>query len=201
MKKLWLLILSLFISIQSAQEMPLMTPVMETITYADFRTSYNRVREYEGYYVNHKDDKGLETYAGITSKYNNDWQGWKYVRKHNLKWNQPVTGKDSVITEFYVLDYYLTIWVREGFDKLTNQEVADYLFDTRIHLSRRSVIKLMNRTYNMSLNKHTREWIDPSFDTLNINLLKLARIQYYAKLIERDSTQKIFKTNWLKRAT
>lgn len=202
MKKLWILFLFLLITTSGSQEMPLEAIVVAPaeIEYADFRTSYNRVRKYEGYYANHEHDKGLETYAGITKKYNSNWEGWKYVKKHPLKWNQPVTGKDSLITEFYVLDFYLNIWVQEGFNKLTNQEVANYLFDTRIHLSRRSVIKLMNRTYGLDLDKHTLEWVDSSFDTLDVRSLKSARIRYYAKLIERDSTQRIFKVNWFKRA-
>ena len=43
---------------------------------ADFRLAYKKIEAAEGGYVNDPDDKGGETYKGISRKANPDWNGW-----------------------------------------------------------------------------------------------------------------------------
>jgi len=200
MKKVWLSILIILVSVQSSTEaIPNVKTDTKTEKKADFRIAYNKVRQEEGYYANHPHDLGKKTYAGITKKYNPDWYGWKYIDKYKLQQNQQVTGKDSLMTEFYVLDYYLTIWVKEGFNTLTNQEVANYLFDLRIHVSRRQAIKLINRAYNTNY-VNTEYWVDNTLDTFDLTTLKEVRTEYYLKRIKSNPTQIVWKKGWLKRA-
>lgn len=159
----------------------------------DFVIAYSLVRKAEGNYVNHPNDKGKRTYAGITSKYNPNWYGWRYI-KHNPKWNTHIPK-----AEMWVLDYYLDIWIKEGFDELSNQELANYLFDTRINLSRKQTVKLLNKVFKINrINKD--KWITKNLDTLNVDNLRLARIAYYNNIIKKDSSQIVFKKSWIKRA-
>lgn len=202
MKKLWLTVLILMVSIHSSTEagftkLNLITTI--EIKYVDFRTAYNKVRKEEGYYSNHPKDFGKRTYAGITQKYNPDWYGWTYVNKYRLNQNQQVTGIDSIYVEFYVLDFYLDIWIGEGFHRLTNQVVADYLFDTRIHLSRKQTIKLLNKTYSLSI-AMTEDWVDDRLDSIDLALLKQTRKNYYLNRIKSNPSQIVWKRGWLKRA-
>jgi len=201
MKKLWLLILLIAGPVVQTKESPIeIRPETLTEQTADFGQSYAKIRKHEGYYVNHPMDKGKETYAGITRLFNKNWKGWDYIDKATLRWNRPVTGRDSVITEFYVMDFYLDIWVREGFTNLKNQEIADYLFDTRVHLSKKYTVKLLNKTFKTHVNYRNDEWVTSNMDTLDLAKFKQARHDYYLRLIKKDSTQTIFKKNWLKRA-
>lgn len=201
MKVLWFTIILTLLLVHESTEATFIKPTetVEEVKYADFRIAYNHVRKEEGFYSNHPNDLGKETYAGITKKYNPNWYGWNYVNKYRLKQNEPVTGIDSLITEFYVQDFYLDIWVKEGFYKLTNQEVANYLFDTRVNLSRKQTIKLLNRTYSTPV-VNTEQWILSSMDHYNITLLKKTRTNYYLNRIKANPSQIVWKKGWLKRA-
>ncbi len=201
MKVLWLSILITFMTVRISSETTLIKPsdITLEVEYVDFKIAYNRVRKEEGYYSNHPKDLGKETYAGITKKYNPTWYGWNYVDKYQLKQNQPVTGVDSLITEYYVQDFYLDIWVKEGFYLLQNQEVANYLFDTRVNLSRKQTIKLLNRTYSTPV-VNTEQWVLSSMDHYNITLLKKTRTNYYLTRIKANPSQVVWKKGWLKRA-
>ena len=205
MKKIWLCIITLLVTINSATEATLIKSTSslvedKSIQYADFTLAYKQVREEEGYYSNHPNDLGKETYAGITKRYNPDWYGWNYVDKYNLKQNQYVPKQDSLMTEFYVLDFYLTIWVKEGFDQLTNQTIANYLFDMRVNLSRRQTIKLLQQISTLPI-VNTEKWVLSSMDSLDITLLKKARTAYYLNRIKKNPSQLVWRKGWLRRAT
>lgn len=162
---------------------------------ADFRITYKKIRWEEGNYVNDSLDLGKETYGGVTAKYNPDWYGWRYISNKNLKYNQYVAEAEP-----WVLDYYVTIWVREGFYRLSNQEVANYLFDTRVHLSRKQTIRLINRAYNLSLDENNEDWITLQLSRLDLTPLRAERIDHYKWLINKIPTQKKWWKNWQARA-
>ena len=162
---------------------------------ANFITAYQQLRRFEGNYVNDPDDFGGETYGGIARRFSPNWYGWRHVdARKNKVWNDSIPE-----AEFWVMDFYLTIWVREGFYRLENQEVANVLLDVRVHLYTKQAVKLINATYGTEL-KFGPEWIDSSLDTINVDALKEARKQFYLDLIKRKPHYKKYKTNWLRRA-
>jgi hypothetical protein len=166
--------------------------VPKVVDKANFVETYNHLRAYEGNYVYHINDKGGETYAGITRRYNPEWYGWKYVDRYPNKRHTYVPE-----AEFWVKDYYLTIWVREGFYLLENQDVANFLFDTRIHLSKRQTIKLLRR---MGITTDESEWA-AGLDSLDVGELRKLRTGYYYRLVSRNPRQKVFIKGWIKRVS
>lgn len=55
---------------------------------ANFKIALDKVLSREGGYINDPDDKGGETYKGISRKYNPDWKGWRIIdntKKNILK--------------------------------------------------------------------------------------------------------------------
>lgn len=174
---------------------------------ASFREAYQYVRVFEGNYVNIPLDKGGETYGGITRKYNPEWYGWRYVDQYpNIRHTFVPEA------EFWVMDYYLTIWVKEGFYKLRNQQVANYLFDMRVHLSKYRAIKLLNsqgiETSDESdwipddrLEWDGSKWVKISINNIDLEKLSEVRKRYYLGIVKRSPHQKIFIKGWLKRVT
>ena len=59
---------------------------------ADFRLAYKKIEAAEGGYVNDPDDKGGETYKGISRKANPDWDGW--ISIDQIKKAHPTTFKN-----------------------------------------------------------------------------------------------------------
>lgn len=183
--------------------------IQPKIIRADFKTVYERIRSFEGNYVFHPNDKGGETYAGVTRAYSPNWRGWTHIDAlkkvgHEFKWNERVED-----AEFWVLDFYLDIWVKEGFDKIEDQELANYLFDIRVNSGKRTVIHLCNKIFKqmeLSLKFKSKHhmWLE---DTINnipktefLEKLKHERIKFYHWLVKKDETQKVFLGHWLKRA-
>ncbi len=168
-----------------------------------FPTTYLLVREYEGNYSNHPHDRGGETYGGISRKFNRNWYGWRYVdgkrRKRNNEKIQPA--------EFWVQDYYLDIWIKEGWDNLYDQRVANYLFEFRINspVGPRIIQRSLNDCgFGVDINN--------KIDASVINAIILAdskkllksvkkrRVEFYRSIARRDTTQRKFLRHWLKRA-
>lgn len=171
---------------------------------ADFMSAFSFIKAHEGYYANHKDDKGGETYAGITRRWNPEWQGWKFIDRA-----KPLRQCDSVgdLVPHYVLDYYLTIWVREGFYLLKDQQTANYLYDFRINgtVGTRITTKVMKEMgAEIEVTNSMDENVIIAINALNkevfLRKLKERRINFYKSIARRDPSQRKFLPHWLYRA-
>jgi hypothetical protein len=156
----------------------------------------------EGNYVNHPMDKGEETYGGISRKLHPDWFGWKYVDNDQLKYR----NKRIERAEPWVLDFYLTLWVREGFENIENKDLALNLFDFRIHSSARTVTKLTSKVLTeMGCEPIVVEadWVDNRFNRIDskefILRLKIQRLILFNNLVDANPTQMVFYTGWINR--
>src|SRR5206468_1649547 len=79
-------------------------------------------------------DLGEETYRGISRKFCKNWRGWSHIDEYKLKYGVPKQNYFfNDLTDWYVTEFYLDIWIKEGFYDLENQAIANYLFDFRIH--------------------------------------------------------------------
>ncbi|MDR2457828.1 MAG: hypothetical protein LBD41_05040, partial [Clostridiales Family XIII bacterium] len=72
------------------------------------------ISEYEGGYSNVPGDLGGETYAGISRKYNPDWQGWETLdlipqahKTTNAKFIELTSAVDNFYTDNYIKKYSL----------------------------------------------------------------------------------------------
>lgn len=169
----------------------------------NFQYAYKKILEHEGNYVYHPDDKGGETYRGITKKYASQWYGWRYVNKTKNK----VRYQDIPQANFWAQDYYLTIWIREGFDKIHDKKLAAYLFDYRINAYTapkeiRKVLNVVGLCIPIS-NKFTAEvaeCVNVAPNWLLKNRLENTRTKHYKRIASRNETQKQFLSHWLKRS-
>ncbi len=205
MKRLLVLILALFIVFEANETTLGKGREKEEIVVekVSFIKTYSLVREYEGYYNNDPHDRGGETYGGVARRFNQNWYGWRYVDQQKNKKRHDKIDQ----AEFWVQDYYLDIWVKEGWDKLTNQQVANYLFEFRINspVGPKIIDKALNDCgFGIE--------IDNKIDEATINSIYIAnpevllqnvqerRIRFYKSIARRDTTQKKWLGGWLKRA-
>lgn len=164
---------------------------------------YNHIRtNIEGNYVWHPSDKGGETYGGIARRVYPSWSGWKYIDAA-----KPLKRHDKVeAAEYWVQDFYLDLWVKGGFYKIENLEVALNLFDFAIHSSPRTVELKVNRVLTKLGCDEVRvagEWITDDFNRVPPRefalLLKIERIKLFNYLVTKDATQLAFYKGWLRR--
>ncbi len=174
--------------------------------YADFKEAYLYLRRWEGNYGWEFGDSGGETYGGIARNYNKNWYGWKLLDIYKRK--QQIKKYDLVPElEFWVVDYYLTGWLSEGYDKLKDQRLATYLFDYRnsgpissIHTRR----ILINRGYILDPNGIIDDRVIHILNNINsdefIKELQVLRMRYYVRSAKRHPEHIRFLEGWLNRA-
>lgn len=178
-----------------------------------FATSYNTyIKPIEGGYANVTNDKGGETYAGITRKNFPSWVGWSVIdaKPHPIKHNAKFSELDTAVS-----DFYLGLYNQNNFNKITNQNVADILFDWFVNSGYLAVNTKEPETYGVDeiLNKYFGKNLpmDGKFDAATIaainsvdpvklyNQIKKERETFYRTRVAKDATQQKFLNGWLNR--
>ncbi|MFK5855381.1 MAG: glycosyl hydrolase 108 family protein [Bacteroidota bacterium] len=131
-----------------------------------FTTAYNITIGHEGGYVNDPDDRGGETYIGITRINYPDWDGWKIIDVYTTKYqgaalnsrlsNNP--GLTGYVEQFYYENYWLPIH-GDSF----HQRVSNELFDTAVNQGLGTSVKYLQQALN-KLNRNQKDYPDITVD-------------------------------------
>ena len=132
---------------------------------ANFEKAFKLVVEAEGGYVNDKDDKGGETFMGVTRKNHPKLKMWeiidKYIDMYNSTYgiNKFLKNKEDVMKE--VRDVYKKeYWDKLMLDDVNYQRVANSLFDDCVNRGIGATLKLIRAVYGLA-NKTTISQIIP----------------------------------------
>lgn len=171
-----------------------------------FMDSYSNLRKWEGNYSYLPDDKGGETYAGISRNYNPNWDGWEildqYKKDSVVCWNVYI---DAI--EPCVIDYYFSVWMGDKYYLIKDPIVRDYLFDYRntgtiayIHLC-----KVLNEMgYNVCVSTPLTEDIILVLNTVDqqifITKLQEERTNFYERVAARYPMLQKYLRGWINRA-
>ena len=117
---------------------------------ADFSIAYKRTKIFEGGYVNDPQDAGGETYKGVSRRANPNWQGWGIIDAAKKEQNFPknLNGNSALellVENLYRSNYWNAVWG----DKITNQTVANDMFDTAVNMGVSRSIKLAQKQFKM----------------------------------------------------
>lgn len=175
---------------------------------ASFLIAYHMTESYEGGYANVANDFGEETYRGISRKFCKDWHGWSHIDEYKLKCGAPEQNfYFNDLTDWHVTEFYVDIWVKEGFFDLENQALANYLFDFRVHspIGVRIIQQQLNKYgYKFKLDNQMNTEMAIALNSIDpkdfLMCIKKKRIDFYKHLAYRNPSQKKFLSHWLKRA-
>jgi hypothetical protein len=179
----------------------------DTNHYEMFLESYQHVRKWEGNYSYLEHDKGGETYAGISRKFNKKWKGWKVLdryKKHSkVSWNKKI---DEM--EVHVMEYYYSIWIKDGYHKIKDPIVRDYLFDYRNNglIAYRHVKELLmdmgfsNLNGKAVMDEMTIEVINKVNPVIFILRLYEIRTDYYQRVADENPEMRKYLKGWMNRA-
>ena len=183
---------------------------------AEFIVAYRRLMGHEGGYVNHKSDRGKETYKGISRKFHPAWAGWKIIDALRNEPGFPGNLKNHVelnilVEEFYKAEY----WDKFNGDNIYPQPIADELLDVGVNMGinysgrfAQDALNLLNRngklfpdvlitgTVGPKTTKLINEFDEPAVLLKTINALQAAR---YIDICKADKTQEDFFRGWLNR--
>lgn len=122
---------------------------------ADFEKAFNKIIANEGGYVNDKDDKGGETFMGITRKNHPNIAIWdiidEYIDIHDstyglLKYIKNNNRAMNSIKDIYRKQY----WDKLLLDKIRSQSIANELFDDCVNRGVTATLKLVRKLYRFS---------------------------------------------------
>lgn len=122
---------------------------------ANFEKAFKLVVEAEGGYVNDKDDKGGETFMGITRKNHPNLKMWdivdKYIDMYNSIYgiNKYLKNRDDVMEEIRGV-YKKQYWDKLMLDDVNYQRVANSLFDDCVNRGVSATLKLIRNVYGLA---------------------------------------------------
>lgn len=141
-----------------------------------FDIAFERTMGIEGAYDNNPDDKGGETCWGIARNYHPRWKGWGRVGAHKascLNDNGNVDehalskklSSDPLIAKAVKSFYKENFWDKVKGDGVSNQFVANELFDTAVNMSPKRAIEFLQK----SLNKFNRDQRDDYYSDMKVD--------------------------------
>jgi len=177
---------------------------------ANFEISYSLTNQIEGGYVNDPDDKGGETYRGIARRFHPEWEGWRMIDdvkcttvdvKHINELLDESDELQKMIKKFYQIEF----WSKIQGDAITNQSIANEVYDNAVNMGTDRSIEYLQRTLNV-LNKNRLSYNDILIDgdmgikTLIalgacikaagvkriVNVLNAFQVKHYLELMEKN---------------
>lgn len=183
---------------------------------AEFLKAYEITLQHEGGYANNPNDKGGETYCGISRKFFPNWSGWIHIDNWKKGGGDPKTLKYPYLEEEIKSFYKINFWDTMLLDKFTDQNLANELFDTGVNMGVKVASEMIQLACNL-LNKQGKLYPDIDVDgqigekfslkTINnhpdkrklYNLLNILQGARYVELTKKTPSQEIFLNGWLER--
>ena len=163
---------------------------------ADFNPAFERMIHQEGGYklTNIPGDRGGQTYAGIARKPNPDWAGWEFIDRKDFGSATPL------VREFYKSNF----WDRVRGDELTNQAIAETIFNfavnTGVGVASKLAQLIVGTTPDGAIGPKTLERLNICTAEKFLPAYALAKIQRYVNICMKDRSQSKFLLGWTRRS-
>ena len=161
---------------------------------SNFAIAYERMISNEGGYklTNVANDRGGQTYAGISRNRWPDWAGWKDI-------DQGLTPASELVRAFYKQNFWFPI---HG-DHIDAQAIASNLFDFAVNAGPKTAIKLaqivVGVTPDGAIGPRSLQAINTADHDRFCLAYALAKIARYRDIVTKDRTQEKFLLGWLNR--
>ncbi len=165
---------------------------------AKFENFVDRLLVLEGGYANLKNDKGGPTKYGVTlltwKEHGYDKDGDGDIDIDDIKKLTPEDAK--MIAKKIFWDYYKA-------DQIKNQSIAEFISDWGYNSGRTTIAKKVQTLLGLKADGMFGTITLDRINTINqeqlFNTLKLARLEFVRKIVERDPSQQKFYQGWLNR--
>jgi lysozyme family protein len=172
-----------------------------------FADSLAQVLKAEGGYSNVGNDRGKETYMGISRFFFPKWEGWQIIDKYKpLKNNQIV--KNDVLDEMVKQFYKTNFWDPIRADQI-NAGIAPFLFDFAVNSGVGAASKAFQKVVSqlsgrkLVIDGKIGSGTIAAASSINPKLLFDAlmnyRIAFYKNIVDKDPSQSKFLNGWLNR--
>jgi len=186
-----------------------------------FETAMRPLRRREGGYARDPDDRGGETYSGISRRFFPGWAGWKIIDSYQSAGILHQLREDTQLFALVDSFYKKHFWDPICGDQLCelSAAVADEVFDSAVNCGRHRASLWLQQALN-TLNNGGKRYADITEDgqiglrTLGalrdyvntgkplvvlVHLLNHIQGCHYFRLMRKDPTQEKFAFGWLER--
>lgn len=162
---------------------------------ANFEIAFEKTLLAEGGYQHTfvANDKGGETYAGISRRANQDWAGWKFLDNGS-------TPPTDMVREIYCINY----WNRIGGNQITDQSVAETIYDFAVNAGVATAAKLAQTVAGVTpdgvIGPKSISAINSTYPAFFNLAYFVAKIKRYESIVSKDRSQGKFLLGWTRRA-
>ena len=171
-----------------------------------FSKCYDHILKNEGVYANDPQDKGGETYIGISRKYHATWEGWSLIDEYKQMNGFPNNAYSDDDLNEMVRDFYKNkFYDRMELDLIVNENSVLQIFDMGVNAGIKTAIKLAQKACDASLIVDGIMGIKTAFEINHwgfkfFDLYVKQRIEHYNGIVERKPSQGKFLNGWINRA-
>jgi lysozyme family protein len=188
-----------------------------------FSVSFAKTQAREGYLLLTDDpnDKGKETYSGISRAFNPFWSGWVIIDACRQREDFPeCLCSSELLTQMVAGFYRHNYWDVNRLDSMGAQEIADEMFDSGVNCGAGMVAQWLQRSLNL-LNLRATRWPDlvvdgeiggltitalqaflAKFKPLHlVNLLNGYQVSHYIQITAADQIDEVYLIGWMERVT
>lgn len=186
-----------------------------------FLTAVAPLLAHEGYWVNHPNDRGKETYRGISRLHHPSWEGWERVDRHKQFGGPDAMKEDKQLEEmvlrFYKANYW-DVWLGDEIAEI-DPPLAEEILEAMVNIGPR-VIEWLQRCINY-LNRNEKNFADIAVDgwvgseTLRAlgqlellgdmdvlyKMMNVCQGHWYMRLMGKSESQEVFARGWFSRVT
>lgn len=169
-----------------------------------FEPAYNdHIKPWEGnaVYAWLSDDKGGETYGGISRVSNPTWSGWAKIdfEKHRLNVDRLKNGWKVIGMDKDVENWYRDLWNKYKLSNLVSQDIANLVFDFMVNSGPGNVERVVGPIVNAKKLSTILELLNTGDLKKLHDQIKAARASFLKAIVERDPSQAKFLKGWLNR--
>lgn len=162
---------------------------------SDFNKAIAFTLKWEGGYVWDADDRGGETYQGITRVNHPNWEGWAAIDRLEPRTGTIYESLTPLVHQFYRTKYWGRI------EEICNDAVAAFVFDYKVNSGNRA-IKALQRIVGADDDGILGADTINKTNNYNGNLIAAllqSRRQFYYDIVHNNPSQKRFLNGWLNR--
>ena len=172
---------------------------------ADFTQAFQLMIAHEGGYGNDPDDPGGETYKGVARKIFSKWDGWTKVDILKRQSGFPANLDKDPELQQNVSDFYrVTFWDKINGDQITNQNVANSIFDFGVNAGSGTSGSLAQMVVGAKSDGvigpdsiSAINSFDPDYFLASFTVAKIAR---YVNIVKKRPTSRKYFYGWVIRA-
>jgi lysozyme family protein len=172
---------------------------------ADFTRAFQLVIATEGGYGNDPDDPGGETYKGVARKIFSKWDGWTTIDILKKQADFPANLDKDADLQQAVSDFYqVNFWDKINGDQITNQDVANSIFDFGVNAGIATSSSLAQMVVGVETDGVIGNESIAKINAFNtehfLAAFTVAKIARYVNIVKKRPTSRKYFYGWVLRA-